>query len=148
MCILYVHIQLCTFLAGRLQWQRVAHQQLCSQCVYKCFCWGANVRLAPTHSEGQTAQKFAHMLLTEIPSQYGLPDSIVTDCGVQWNTDFFRELCDHCFYYPPKYRLDHPGKMLLLLSKRKHLDQSIQKVFNLNLKTEALSATLPKSVQT
>ena len=43
--------------------------------------------------------------------------------------------------FQPKYRLGHPENQLILLSKKKILDQSIQKTFYLILKTEALTKT-------
>ena len=42
----------------------------------------------------------------------------------------------------PNYRLAHHGNYLFLLSKKKNLDQSIQKIFYLILKKEALFGTL------
>ena len=47
----------------------------------------------------------------------------------------------------PKHRIAHPEKYYFYYKKKHFLDQSIQKICNLHLKTEALSATLPISVQ-
>jgi hypothetical protein len=52
------------------------------------------VRLVRTHSTGLTTRKFAQIFFEEIFPHYGLPESIVSDRGVQWNTEFFRDLCD------------------------------------------------------
>ena len=51
-------------------------------------------RLMPTHSEGSTKPTIRQNLFKEIFLNYLLPESIVADRGVQWNTEFFRELYD------------------------------------------------------
>ena len=46
--------------------------------------------------------------------------------------------CRAVLPFKPNYRLAHPEKYLFLLSKKKILDQSIQKIFYFILKKEAL----------
>jgi hypothetical protein len=51
------------------------------------------VRLIPTRTLLDT-QGFAKLFIREVFPHYGLPRHIISDRGRQWNSDFFRELCD------------------------------------------------------
>ena len=52
------------------------------------------VRLIPSHST-LTGPAFAKLFFQHIYPQYGLPVGICSDRGVQWNNQFFRDICDH-----------------------------------------------------
>ena len=51
------------------------------------------VRLVPTHTT-LTTEGFAELFFREVFPHYGLPTKIVSDRGPQWNSEFFRTLCD------------------------------------------------------
>ena len=49
--------------------------------------------LIPCTKQGLTAQRTAELFIEYIFSHFGLPDKIMTDRGVQFDTEFFQELC-------------------------------------------------------
>jgi RNase H-like domain found in reverse transcriptase/Integrase zinc binding domain len=51
------------------------------------------VRLIPTHTT-LTTEGFVEIFFREIFPHYGMPTKIVSDRGPQWNSKFFRALCD------------------------------------------------------
>ena len=51
------------------------------------------VRLVPTHTT-LTTEGFAELFFEEVFPHYGFPTKIVSDRGSQWNSEFFRMLCD------------------------------------------------------
>lgn len=70
---------------------------LCAQynTIIMFMCHLSNIaRLVSTHSDGLTTRKFATTFHGDIFPHYELPQSIVTDGSVQWNTKFFRDLRD------------------------------------------------------
>jgi RNase H-like domain found in reverse transcriptase/Reverse transcriptase (RNA-dependent DNA polymerase)/Integrase zinc binding domain/gag-polyprotein putative aspartyl protease len=60
--------------------------------VFMCFL-SKMVRLVATHSTLTTAG-FVELFFKEVFPHYGMPTKIVSDRGPQWNSEFFRALCD------------------------------------------------------
>ena len=60
--------------------------------VFCCFL-SKMVRLVPTHTT-LTTEGFVELFFREIFPHYGFPTKIVSDRGPQWNSEFFRALCD------------------------------------------------------
>ena len=52
------------------------------------------VRLVPTTTELSTAG-FAKLFFQHVFPHYGMPERIISDRGRQWNSQFFKELCDY-----------------------------------------------------
>jgi transposase InsO family protein len=51
------------------------------------------VRLAPT-TKDLTTKGFAQLFMREVFTHYGFPSKIVSDRGTQWNSAFFRAICE------------------------------------------------------
>ena len=52
------------------------------------------VRLIPTRKDLKT-EGFAALFFQHIFPHYGMPERIISDRGQQWNSEFFKELCDY-----------------------------------------------------
>ncbi len=65
-----------------------------SICVFVCHL-SKMVRLVPT-VKTLTSSGFVELFFREVFPHYGMPLRIVSDRGSQWNSEFFRELCDRC----------------------------------------------------
>lgn len=62
-------------------------------CVFVCHL-SKMVRLIPTRTTLDT-RGFAKLFFREVFPHYGMPQVIVSDRGTQWNSEFFKELCDY-----------------------------------------------------
>ena len=61
-------------------------------CVFACHL-SKMVRLVPCHTTLDT-QGLVRLYFREIFPHYGMPSTIVSDRGPQWNSEFFSQLCD------------------------------------------------------
>ena len=61
-------------------------------CVFVCHL-SKMVRLVPTRTT-LTTEGFAKLFVREVFTHYGMPHTIISDRGTQWNSEFFRALCD------------------------------------------------------
>ncbi len=51
------------------------------------------VILIPTNKKGLTAEETAILFIKNVYSRFGLPDKTITDRGVQFDSELFREIC-------------------------------------------------------
>src|SRR6266571_3208375 len=51
------------------------------------------VILTPCSKKGLTAEHTARLYIDNIYSRFGLPDKLISDCGPQFNSEFWKELC-------------------------------------------------------
>ena len=49
--------------------------------------------LTPTTKFGLNSETTARLFIDNVYARFGLPDKIITDRGVQFDAEFFRELC-------------------------------------------------------
>jgi hypothetical protein len=61
-------------------------------CVFVCHL-SKMVRLVPT-TKDLTTKGFAQLFMREVFAHYGFPTKIVSDRGTQWNSAFFRAMCE------------------------------------------------------
>jgi transposase InsO family protein len=53
------------------------------------------VILIPTQEKGLTAEKTAKLFIEYVFKRFGIPDKLISDRGVQFNSEFFQEFCRH-----------------------------------------------------
>ena len=64
--------------------------------------------LIPCTKQGLMAKPIAELFIEHIFSRFGLPDKIMTNRGVQFDAEFFRELCQLLDIKPSMTTAFHP----------------------------------------
>jgi hypothetical protein len=59
------------------------------------------VILIPTQEKGLIAERTARpFFIKHVFKQFGIPDKLISDRGVQFDSEFFQEFCKHLAYNP------------------------------------------------